>query len=218
MDWNTTKEQLIREAKAKPGKTAVLGLLLVVAIWFWAPLVAKWLPASDGTTSPASTSTAAVAAAIVSTPQTREIVNPSQPSPTWREVAHWMSQDQMMTAAPGVDKVEPFGAAVVQPSPDDSTAVESQPAEIASKSFAESTPAELGIRLTSTIVGSQKRIAMINGRPYAEGRPFVFRAGDRAIEFQVTRIQAQQIVLSQGEKQHTLKIEKNDENVVYENL
>ena len=44
--------RLRREIAANPKKAGVLALLLVVAIWFWTPLMAKWFANPDAKTVP----------------------------------------------------------------------------------------------------------------------------------------------------------------------
>ncbi len=52
-----------REVKANPTKAAALGGTLVVAVWFWAPLLQQWF-GGDSTPAPAATTASASNTAV----------------------------------------------------------------------------------------------------------------------------------------------------------
>jgi len=102
-----TARQIRREATRSPKKAAVLGLLCIVALWFWAPLVWDWL-GEDGTAS-----TEATSAAMATVPAAARIGTPansgpsSQPTPgkadasstsdglehSWQQLLQWRNED-----------------------------------------------------------------------------------------------------------------------------
>ena len=64
-------KQLRREATANPKKASVLGLLAVVALWFWAPLVWGWIFASEDEEGVKATQPTAQSAPTGGTPRPR---------------------------------------------------------------------------------------------------------------------------------------------------
>ena len=213
MDWNATKEQLIREAKAKPGKTAALGGLLVVAIWFWAPLVAGWLPKGQAApvAPPAIASATTPTAVITPSQMANATAVPSEPS--WRDVADWIDEDGLMLAA-AAPELFPFGKKEELP-PENAAAEEENKKEV-KKAIGALTPQELGVRLTSTIVGPRRKLAMIGGRPYLEGRQVTVKSDEMSYSFMIAEIRPQTVVLLRDGQRHVVKIQKENESVIYE--
>ena len=152
---------------ANPKKAALLGLVTVVALYFWAPLLRGWFTA-DKADAQATTEAAPVtvtaglqtaAAAPAATEKPATVVQPS-----WQQVVEWMHKDPRTMIAPVlVQTRDPFQA----PKPDepDMTAednIKAKPPVIK--------PTDAGLVLTSTIIGPQRRVVQINGKTYAVGQ------------------------------------------------
>ncbi len=172
MNFSKLSQQLVRDMKASAGKTAVLGLLLLVGLYFWLPPLLKAFSsdapaaapvASSSTTTTASTSTSSKPSPTASTKKTHDSA----------EIIKLLHEHPLMQTALAEDMPEkPFGL------DEDWIPL---PVEIAEDSLAEPPPppaapkakpiAKLeGLTLKSTLVGPTRRAAMINNRLYHEGQ------------------------------------------------
>jgi len=201
------KKQLEREAKRNPKQAAVLGLLFAVALWFWAPLVLKWLPIGHAGAE------ADMASAAVPTSGTPAITPPSSSSTTttspaaapvpatasWKQVAEWIESDHLMTPATGVAAArDPFRTYV------DPTAKQAEIEQPVAKVGI--SPSSLGMTVSSIIYGSRRRIAMIDGTPYAEGRRVMKQAAGQTIVFRIVEIHPRHVVLERDGEQYQLHL------------
>jgi len=196
------KQRLEREAKKNPKQVVVLGILLLVALWFWAPLVWKWLPSDV-----ASPSTAAGQVAVVPTPglsqeHPAEKAKTSSAAAQWQKLVEWMKHDPLMTPATQIaSERDPFTSPVVQTS-GEAVEVETNLVVVVD----ELTPERAGLVLTSTIVGPKRRAALISGRAYAEGRKIVQPMGQQLVVFKLTEVHPKYIVLERDQHRYELKL------------
>lgn len=204
--------QLRRDLKANPKKAATLALLAAVAVWFWLPLVVGENEENDSPTAaiPAPAATAATVPVAAS----------SASHHRWQDLARSIEQDpRMRSVASSVHLLggrNPFG-----PSPKeiDRLALEQKLAEEKKKQAAVEeqakktetaqpkpvTPEDAGLVLSSTISGGGLRMAMINGRGYAEGR--VVEVNDLA--FRLVTISSGSVILEREGKMFNLSIAAN---------
>jgi len=214
-------KKLKREASANPKKAAILGVLLLVAVYFWIPLVSRWIshpkdqaqsalppaPATGGQASapaPALPNVAAVAT-LPGMPVSGTAAPGgagTKPAPTWQELAEAIDRDPLMRpASPGITgpaRQNPFGRLQPVELVKDTDELKS------SESLADDAqPAELGLVLSSTVVGAARQTAVINGKVYTLGREVP--AGDGA-SFLLTEIQPRRIVLKRAGREFELKI------------
>jgi len=202
--------RLFREITVSPKKATILGLLLLVAVWFWAPLVWKWLTpkstSSDETTTPASTppSGAKPVALDAAGDEQSEAEKHS-----WKEVSQWIKSDPRMTAAtdlPGrrhpFDPVEPPPSKTVPV--DEKKQKETELAVALAQSIPD--PESLGLVLSSTIVGTDGRAALVNGRTYRVGATIQLDHEGKPIEFRLTEIRSDSIVLQRRKKQFEVRL------------
>lgn len=186
-------KQFKREVQKNPQKVGLLGLLVVVAIWFWGPLVmpksdpprAKPKPVENAATATPSTTTAAAGASAVVW--------------RWQDLDARLSTDPRMRSFDAGDVADertkskernPFETP--RDEADLEAAVDALIAEVLAEDEAEriaaekvkmevvDTPAYFDQRplyLTSTFVGGTTRRAIINGRAYAEGVTMGVEAG-----------------------------------------
>jgi hypothetical protein len=198
------KQRLRREATKNPKQAAVLGLLLVVALWFWAPLVWSWLP-KDQQAAAAQPGQPATAASQPQNdkPTETEPAEAAASGPTWETLAAWMKQDPLMAPATrlagdrnpfaGADPVEAAKIAeIVEP-----------PRREEQKEW---TPDAMGLVLTSTIVGPRKRAALISGRAYAQGEKIVRQVEDARVVFELVEVHPRRIVLARDHARYELKL------------
>lgn len=191
MSLEKLSKQLKRELKANPQKAGMLGVLVLVAGWFWGPLIfksdeTKKTPAvaasatAPTTTSPTSTGTNVVAAAPTSA--SRERLD-------WRTLSSRLQSDSAMRSVPGLSasaKEEvrnPFDAPViaeVEPETDELyTLLEAaneaglfeEQKPVITKEMNSAALNALPLQLSSTLVGPRARTAIINGKAYRQGKP-----------------------------------------------
>ena len=167
---------------ANPKKAAALGLLLLVAAYFWAPLVWGYFGKGDQAGVP-PVAAAPPPGAQGPAPNTA-VPAPEVPAPTplpvarhsWQQLARWIERDERMKPAAEVaGRRDPFRP--VRP-----PVVARQPASTKpniKKRADEITPAKLGWTLTSTIIGS-RRMALIDGGAFALGDVIVAGEDGRA--------------------------------------
>ncbi len=102
MSQNQLIRRLKREATRNPKKFGALGLLLVVALWFWVPLVWGWFHKDEPAPSAAGSPTAVAAVPGISTPNPfigNKAGKPAGTTYSWDQVAEWMEKDPLTKAA-----------------------------------------------------------------------------------------------------------------------
>ena len=164
MSLSKLGKKLRREAVTNPKKAALLGLVIVVALYFWAPLIRGWIVGSK-TATEATTDAAAVivAAAVPPAAGAPAATGKSVPVlPSWQKLVQWMHEDPRTMTAPMLTQTrDPFEVAK-----NEETKVEEK-AEVKPPTI---TPTAAGLVLTSTIVGPQRRVVQINGDTYTVGQ------------------------------------------------
>ncbi|MEN6450447.1 MAG: type 4a pilus biogenesis protein PilO [Thermoguttaceae bacterium] len=192
-------KRLRREFAANPKKAAVLVLVTLVALYFWAPLVAGWLGKREKPASAAALPTANLAA--TARPTTTAGATDSGRLPAWEQVSTWMHDDPRTTAAALPNARDPFD----RPKP--SVAKNSVVAKPETRPLTVS-PTAAGLVLTGTVIGPQRRLAQIGGRTYAVGQTIqVAKEKDSvAAAFKLTDVQARRAILRSGDQDFELTI------------
>ena len=189
-------------------KAAALGLMVLVALYFWGPLAWKWLSAAGN-----KRSTKVNMASLI---LTDDPIDPAQQSKTrgpgkfrWEKARQLIRQDpRMVTATFDPSWTDPFGEPAAAAAPQDSTA-EGAESEVAAAVAAASEPATLGIALGSVMIGAHKRVATINGETCHEGETItVADRRDKSVtyRFRVVRIERQSVELDVGGRKLTLTL------------
>lgn len=214
MNLNKLCRLLRREVTSNPKKATVLGLLIVVALYFWAPVVRGWIagdeppdrPFGGASSSPTDGGSGPVQTAGLGTiglaeaPQARPIT-PAKARPQthpWQQTVQWMKQDP--ATAPVADlpqRRDPFRAAklVVAEMNAEQHKQEPEPVETPV------TPQSLGLILSSTVVGPRRRVALINGKSYEEGRTIESASDGHRVEFKLAEVHSRCVVLERmGER------------------
>lgn len=189
--------QLRRDLAANPKKAAVLGLMVLVALYCWGPLVWKWATASTS-----KSPSAAATASLILTDDPADATHHAKPRGIakfrWEKVRQQIHEDQhMQSAVFDVSWADPFGKSALvraaetpnEPKPEQETA----PAEVTQQQLA-----DLNIVLNGVFIGARSRVATINGEPCYEGET-VNLGGDNenstSLAVRVARIQRQSVLL-----------------------
>ena len=212
-------KRLQKEIKASPQKAAILAVLGVVALYFWAPLLAGWIPRSEPTGTAVASDANAGSRPIPENVSTNE--GPKVATPTWQRVDAWITEDQLMKPARKVLALRsPFemrggvsqtGGWVIAKVESSYQATKQALGMISGKLFfdvSEDTldPAEAGLVLSSTISGGKRPVALINGRAYARGST-VRGVGDHVdTAFRLVEVRSKSIVLARGTLRYEVKI------------
>jgi hypothetical protein len=203
-------KKLQRETKANPGKAAALGVLLLVAGYFWAPLIKGFVFPAE--TAPAATATASAPAtpapALTPTVDAPKVLE--SPVYDWQKYAQLLDDDVKMRSAVELPSPrDPFQSRQVDPheTAEVKTAAQEKAAEAPPLE-----PRDAGLVLSSTFVGPRKQIALIGGKPYHIGdRVRVQKDGIKA-SFKLVDVQPRLIVLERNGKQYELTITRGHSN------
>jgi hypothetical protein len=188
--------QLRREARANPKKAGFLALMLLVAMYAWAPVVMNWAaPDPLAVAPPAPSAVALPGRQMASTSGHRPLA-----LPPWQLVAAWIDGDPLMRPGWGGQEHLAYGRNPFAPDQSAQRAAGSRPDDEAPGN---ASPAELGMVLTSTVIGPLRRTAMINGKAYPQGAEVQAANGTR---FVLSRVEPRRVVLSRGGRHFELAI------------
>ncbi len=199
--------KLQREVQANPVKAGALGLLLLVAGYFWAPLLMGFFKSSETPVAaePAATPPLNSAApGTASVGQTDPQAGPDTTTYDWRKHAQLADEDPLMrpdVELPG-DR-DPFDSPEITAPP-----VTPQPAETQPVIAEPLTPADLGLVLGTTLLGPHKKVAEIGGKSYTVGD--LIDIGDEAggASFEVLEIEPRRVVLGSEGMRYELTISR----------
>jgi hypothetical protein len=195
-------KKLERELKTNPKKAVILGGLVLVAMYFWAPLVSGWLgqkkpdvkvvASGKVGSAPVTTQTIAAAPPMATAPQPATAIG-------WRALAEWIEKDARMQSA----AVEAAMRDPLQP-------VGKEPDEKEEKSDAplivDVSPESLGVVLSSTLVGSHKSVAQIGGKTYRVGERVSAGKDDQNLYFVLRMVGPRFVVLERQGKSYTVRM------------
>ena len=176
-------KRLKREALASPKKAAVLGLMGLVALYFWAPLVGKWFskPSPAGAVAAAPPAQAAGASGAA-TPVAEATLG-------WRELIRQITADpHTVPVALALDR-DPFAPPLVEVIAEKPGPVEPVKPPIAV------TPASLGLSLVATMIAPDYRAARLNGKTVAVGQTIEVVKSGSAYQFTLAEVDATRAVL-----------------------
>jgi hypothetical protein len=206
-------KRLKKDAAASPQKAGALGLMVVVALYFWAPLVMKSLPKGK----PKPGATAAGPMLLGDDPVlVKAVVHPSSNSPHWDRVREVVANDQLMIAADlHPDWRNPFSQLQHKGDPDAKSTALTEPLKPDPQSLpaAPAITADIAqqqlqtVVLSSLLVGPRGVSAVIRGKLYRVGDVLSFGGdnGAPAIEFRITAIDEQGVDLKFDEKPFRLE-------------
>lgn len=200
-------EKLARKLKkdlaANPKRGALLGLMLLVAGYFWAPLVMKWLGKSGAKASPDK------GLVILGDDLPIEQRDKAKAQPRWDKILAWMEADPRMISRKPLAETHPFGRRIPA-----SVEVVEEPEEEATApmpaAITDVTPQSLGAALNGVLIGSKIRQATINGETYRVGElvPFASKEGSDKVEFELTQVNKNGVLLRRGRISYELTLEQ----------
>jgi hypothetical protein len=198
---------LRREIATNRKKAIFLALSSVVALWFWAPLVAKWFgkPELETKTAPATATAATPSLAVsaagsppaVTIEKAASTAGSKLPTRPWRQLATWMEQDRRMAPATelGIGR-DPFTSTKIE------LTRTKQPRAAAEET--ELSPTDAGLVLISTIVGLGQRMALVGKEVFNEGDLIPAARGGGS--FRLIEVRPREIVLERKGKQYRLSL------------
>lgn len=239
MSLQRIAKQLRREVQSNPGKAAVLGLLLLVGLYAWTPLVIEWFGSpqsktfvakSKTTPHPPSDQTGQTGSTLAAT---TPIVTEKKDKTRWPEVIESIAQDQRMTSARYLSAMRnpfvlsPEERAMMEKARQEEATLEKntathtdRPAD--NQEEEQQTPSDLGIVLTGTIIGPRHRVALFDDQVIPEGSILTVRQDGRSssdrqqaeaqaspIVFFVQEVQANSVRLRRKGKEYQLQLPGN---------
>jgi hypothetical protein len=201
-------KQLRRDMTANPKKAAALGVMILVALYFWGPLAWNWIaPSASKRSSKMNTS------ALILTDDPAE---PTQQHKArggakfrWEKVRELVKHDSRMVSATfDPTWIDPFAKSAAAISSEAAAAAQSD----AVTSAAAAAPVEfsdLGIVLGGVFVGARSRVATINGEAHREGETIVVAdKSDKTViqRVRVAQIRRQAVVLEVGGRTFTVEL------------
>jgi len=239
VNLNRLSYQLRREVKAHPGKAALLGVLLAVALYYWIPLAGKWLGSSKNLASVRAQPIAS--AGLMQKPEKPSAVlpgglptvptTPAHPSgntseafPSWQQLVERRKADPRTRPVPrSTERRDPFnppyggelgmGKDGPEGSPTDTLAGNKKSSSASDSPGLQEPPESLELELTSIAVGPTRRVALINGRPYQEGNTFIFAKDGQQWEFHLLRILPTGILLQWNNRRYEVKLPRTPSNM-----
>jgi hypothetical protein len=200
-------KQLRREVTSNPKKAAILGAGLLIALYFWAPLIWSW----SGMSRPA-VAAAKPAAAPTVTPlaanapkETASAAKKENESPqyTWQQLAEWMEHDpRKLPAEPASADRDPF--------PGLETIVVPKQIQLVAKPLVEEkpvTPESLGLVLSSTIIAA-RRTAIINAKTYEEGKEIRLIWRSQRVTYLLAEVRSRGVVLVRNGERFDLPLRR----------
>jgi hypothetical protein len=208
MNLSAFLNALKSEAKRSPKKAAVLGLLLIVAGYFWGPLVLKWFSGSDEAAPEAAVETIALAstAPAAAAPSPAPAPAGLGPLADWRILSRQFEVERRARAARLAVKGALFGPISSGEPPLDSK--DEAPQDEEGMAAATTTPTELGLTLEGTLLLPDGAVAVIDGCRYRVG-DFVSAStaqGRAESEFKLIEVRRGAAVLLRGADRHELTV------------
>lgn len=206
MSQQNLVDRLRREIKRDPKKAGALGLMFLVAIYFWAPLVSGWMGSSRPADMPPTASTATTPTVPATTENTTAAKPTNEAKPvSWQELIAWQDEDPRRAPATLVASRDPFHAVekVVEQKPVD----EKPEKKIEAKSMD-----QVGLVLSSTLVGPRSSLARINGKTYHTGQAVRVQYEGERVAFQVKEIHPRRVVLERDGTRFELKSGRSNAN------
>jgi hypothetical protein len=192
VELNKLAKRFRREMTGNPKKAVLLGLLSLVAMYFWGPLLWRQFAKDEAAVVAVAANPVATAAGPVAQPSDQTALTADKNEAAaipWQQLAKWMDNDPQATAAKFVaEQRNPFAP----------TQSKRQPPPRLEQLGA--TPQSVGLELSSTIIGAKRRVARISGRTYEEGQTIEASKDGQPIAFTLAEVHSRHVVLlRQGE-------------------
>lgn len=199
MKLDRLARQLRRDISANPKKAAALGLMVLVAIYFWAPLVGGWMGKSG------SDRTVVAEGLILED----EPVDPVAQARRARQVFPWEKVRKLVQSDPRMTPAA-FQTSWRNPFQKLDQAVEQTTQPEPRTQASDIDPALAGLTLTGVAIGPRVRAATISGKTYKEGEIVSPLAGGQpsTVEFQLSRVDYFEIELVRNGKTYILELKR----------
>ncbi|MEQ8789399.1 MAG: hypothetical protein RIC55_24105 [Pirellulaceae bacterium] len=159
------KQETLRNKK----KSAILGVMCLVAGYFWVPLVWGWIAPDDARKDAADDAPAEFVVAAetpAASPPPETTTRRQRRNIPWEELVRRIQEDPRMASADlGPLERSPFGESTTETPPPPETNVEPTAPIL---SVAQESLAQLDLNLTGIVYGPRFRVATINGTEYHE--------------------------------------------------
>jgi len=170
-------DRLRREAVGNPKKLAILSLLMLVAIYFWSPILWGWVVTEGSNTAKAAVVKTAAASdlgeievADNNATEASQATAATDRKVSWEQLVEWMDADPLM---------EPVGAIALtmspfrqwQPPAVEESSDEDQlpmPEPIVQQAPVSMSPEALGLSVSATLIGPKRKMARIGGKLFAQ--------------------------------------------------
>jgi hypothetical protein len=171
-------KRIKRELVKSPAKGAVLGLVCLIALWYWAPILKDWLTGASDTPPDIRVVKSEENDGTDSRPITTAVENPGKRLSTvcnWQTLVKWLNEDPMAEPATlPEDHRDPFRRAETKMAEDLIREMQEEAEEESTNLVAQpQTPvrqepdfSDLNLVLGGTMVGRHSRSATINGKTY----------------------------------------------------
>jgi len=201
-------KQIRRDATANPKKAALLGLMGLVALYFWAPLAWKWLAPAAG-----KKSSKVGKVALILTDDPVEANDKAKGRVVsnfrWEKIRQLIEKDSRMSPATfEASWLDPF---VSWPTQQENEAEPMSGASVAPPSLPDVEPGDAGLTLTSVVISSRRSTATINGELYREHDVISASVKDHpmnVLEFRIVRIGRQAVQLEREGRTYLLELTK----------
>jgi hypothetical protein len=201
-------KQIRREVAANPKKAALLGLMFLVALYFWGPLLTKWIAPSGEKKEKASITSLILTDDPVETASRNK--TSSRVKFRWEKARQLIEQDPRMASAT-FDPTwsNPFGGSAPTISQQQQV-LETQPTESSAQEREEEfKPSDFGLVLSSVMMVGKQRLATINGDVYRQGDSIAVGSKDdkaTAVQFKVARILLREVELERNGRRFGLQL------------
>lgn len=219
MNVNKLKKTIAKEFSRSPGKSITLLLLCPVAVYLCAPVFKGFLPKSTSNNGAVVSSDVAGAPFLLPLPAEAKTEVPEARS-DWRKVVDWLAADQLAMPADLPQTVRsPFRYpnSVKTNSNEDPEQTTTADAE-EKRNQPNATPTDVRrlfenrqLVLTTTMLGSRRRMATINRKMFSEGDvvPVTINTGSgtrRVVKLVLERVEPQSVLLTHGEASFQLDL------------
>lgn len=222
MNASKLAKQLKKELTRNTKKTVALGLVTLVALWFWAPLVIKWFGGNSNKKPKAVAAAVETPVAVSADPATEATAPKALPTIAWNLLIDHIAKDELMaTATLPASARDPFALTAME----QQEVAASTPAAVPDASGVvtatvrvDATPGELGLKLEATLVTGRSRRSVISGKTYREGDVVRIAsvanpaagtsATTEAIEFVVKSVEQARVVLVRNDKEYPLVLKR----------
>jgi hypothetical protein len=207
---------LKRELAANPAKAGALGLLLLVGVYFWGPLIWKWV-GKKGPTAAAASEAAPIAVAPPNYEQQgKGSTSTVPPSATWQELRRWRENDRLVQPAEFRSEWKDIFQVSVPAKVIPAEGPEAPKVEVKTVVIS---PQKAGLVLEGVAISSHSKRAIISGKVYSE-TDFVSASaakdGDKTagkgstLSFKVVRITRRTVELERNGESFRLQLAAPD--------